>query len=71
MGDSRGFDLTPAQMADILSFCNLVESKGEARRLINQGAVEVDGVRVAQNPVPIRDNSVIQVGKRRYVKLVR
>ena len=69
-GDSRGFDLTPAQMADILSFCNLVESKSEARRLISQGAVEIDGVRVAQNAVPIRDDSVIQVGKRRYVKLV-
>ena len=50
---------------------SLVESKGEARRLISQGAVEIDGVRVAQNSVPIRDDSVIQVGKRRYVKLVR
>ena len=69
--DSRGFDLTPAQMADFLSFCQLAQSKGEARRLISQGAVEIDGVRVAQNAVPIRDDSVIQVGKRRYVKLVR
>ena len=68
--DSCGFDLTPAQMADFLSFCQLAQSKGEARRLINQGAVEIDGVRVEQNAVPVRDNSVIQVGKRRYVKLV-
>ncbi len=69
--DSCGFDLTPAQMADFLSFCQLAQSKGEARRLISQGAVEIDGVRVEQNAVPVRDNSVIQVGKRRYVKLVR
>lgn len=31
---------------DLMAKCGLVGSKGEARRLIQQGGVEVDGVKV-------------------------
>ena len=62
--------LTPAQIIDVLSAWKLVESKGEARRLINQGAVEIDEVRVKDEAVPFREGTIIKVGKRRFVKLV-
>jgi tyrosyl-tRNA synthetase len=46
-------------------------SRSEARRLIAQGAVELDGVRLADpNAVPpVRDGSVVRVGKRRFGRI--
>lgn len=56
---------------DLLSATGLVKSRGEARRLIDQGGVELDGERLTGlEPVQIRDGAVLQVGKRRFVRLV-
>jgi tyrosyl-tRNA synthetase len=56
----------------VLKEANLVPSSSEGRRLIRQGAVEVDGQRVLEVDRELsRDNSyLIRVGKRRF-KLVR
>lgn len=68
------FTLTVAEISpiDLLIQAGLAASRSEARRLIDQGGVELDGERVrGLEPVPIKDGAVLKVGKRRFVRLVR
>jgi tyrosyl-tRNA synthetase len=56
----------------LLSVAGLVKSNSEARRLIQQGGVRLDGVPV-ENPdlqVPSQGEKILQVGRRRWVKVV-
>ncbi len=48
-------------------------SRSEARRLIEQGAVSIDGnvLSDASAPVPVKGGEVLKAGKRRYVRLAR
>ena len=58
---------------DIIEFlanAKVVKSRSEAKRLLAQGAIEVDGQKVTINTVQIWHSSVIKVGKRRFVKIV-
>ncbi len=50
----------------------LVESKGEARRLIEQGGVSVDGIKIADinANVQLLRPVVVKVGRRRFLKIV-
>jgi tyrosyl-tRNA synthetase len=48
----------------------LVKSRSEAKRLIEQGAVDVDDNTVIENDWKINIGSTIKVGKRRWVRLV-
>ena len=48
----------------------LVLSRSEAKRLLSQGAVEIDGQKVTDDVVRIRDGSIVKVGKRRFKKVV-
>ncbi len=61
------------KIADLLVETGLVESKGEAKRLIKQGGVKIDGEKVenAALDVDIRSGSevVVQVGKRKFLKV--
>ena len=66
----EGVTLTMSELSQLLTDWNLTSSKSEAKRLINQGAVEVDGAQVKVDSVTLREGSIIQVGKRRFVKLV-
>ncbi len=55
----------------LLKETGLVKSASEARRLIKQGAVSVDGVKVVGEEISLgSDGAVIKVGKRRFVRLV-
>ena len=48
-----------------------VSSKSEARRLVAQGAVQVDGERVSDANQPLAAGPhLIRVGKRRYLRLI-
>jgi tyrosyl-tRNA synthetase len=47
-----------------------VNSLSEGRRLIKQGAVEIDGKKISANTAEVRNGSVIKVGKRRFVKVI-
>ena len=47
----------------------LTQSRSAAKRLVSQGAVEVDGQR-AGDTLSLRDGSVVRVGKRRYLRLL-
>lgn len=55
----------------ILQRAGLVRSTSEARRMITQGAVRVDGERVedTQLAVPAGESHLYQVGKRRFAKV--
>jgi tyrosyl-tRNA synthetase len=53
----------------LLKSNGLVGSISEATRLVNQGAVKVDGTKVAEYKVHVRDGSVIQFGKLRWCKI--
>ena len=57
----------PAVLASVFGL-----STSEARRLISQGGVRVDGTVVAELDLPRKTlaNAVVQAGKRRFVKLV-
>lgn len=55
----------------LIGRCELAKSNGEARRLIEQGGVKVDGAPVVdpEAEVPVDDGTIVQVGKRRFVRL--
>jgi len=48
----------------------LAKSNSEAKRLLSQGAIQIDGERVNADTVCIKAGSIIKVGKRRFVKIV-
>lgn len=55
--------------ADLIWAAGLTNSKGEAKRLLSQNAVEVDGKRYQDTRIEMTDGKVIKVGRRRYVRL--
>ncbi|MBI3312363.1 MAG: tyrosine--tRNA ligase [Candidatus Omnitrophica bacterium] len=59
-------------VAQLIAEAKLASSKAEAKRLVEQGGVELDGQRVMdpQAAVALKAGSILKVGKRRFVKLV-
>jgi len=55
----------------LLTLAKAAASRGEAERLLAQGAVELDGVRIAdpRADLEVKDGAVLKVGKRRYIRL--
>lgn len=62
----------PIQLPSLLRDIGVVSSASEARRLLAQGAVKVDGERVHSEALSrnVLKGAVVQVGKRRFVRLV-
>jgi len=62
----------PTNIIDLLAASGLTSSKGEARRLIQQGGVRLDGEKIEtiEDVVTVEDEAVLQVGKRKFVRLV-
>jgi tyrosyl-tRNA synthetase len=61
----------PLLVKNLLTTCKLVETGGEAKRMVQQGGVSIDG-RKATDPnaeITPRDGMVVQVGKRRFARL--
>lgn len=58
--------------AELLVRTGLVSSKNEARRLVEQQGVRVDGrvVQDVKEEIIVKEGMVVQVGKRRFVKVV-
>lgn len=54
---------------EVLLATHLVSSKSEARRLIDQKGVRLDGKLVDQFDLPLPHPGVLQVGKRRFVRI--
>jgi tyrosyl-tRNA synthetase len=63
---------TPLTLTDLLIFAQAAKSKNEARRLIDQGGVKLDGEVLAEamKMIEITKPSVLQVGKRKFVRLM-
>ncbi len=55
----------------VLAELGLAASRGEARRLLAQGGVRINGEQVTSEELPLRDvaGALIQVGRRRFVRL--
>jgi len=58
---------------DILLKINFAPSRGEARRLVLQGGVSVNGSRINDilQTVDLKEDTVIKVGKRKFIKIKR
>ena len=58
-------------LSRVLAELGLVSSRGEAKRLIAQGGVRLDGDPVAEEQLPLErvTGSILQVGRRRFVRL--
>ena len=56
-------------IVDALVAAKLVSSKSEARRVIKQGGVKIDGS-VVSDDAKVKKGSVIQKGKRHFVKVI-
>ncbi len=66
------FIFRPGQtVLDVLVEANLVASRSEGRRLIEQKGVRLDGQVLERADMPIPHEGVLQVGKRRFVQLKR
>ena len=46
------------------------KSRGEAKRLIKQGAVEINGEKVYDSKLNVDNNSLLQCGKRFFRRLI-
>jgi tyrosyl-tRNA synthetase len=59
-------------LTDLLIFTQAAKSKNEARRLIDQGGVKLDGEVLAEamKVIEVTQPSVLQVGKRKFVRLM-
>ena len=60
------------KVVEIIFNAELVTSKGEARRMINQNAVKIDGIPIAdiQDSLKPEKSVVIKVGKRRFLRII-
>ena len=57
----------------LLTTARMAKSSSEARRLIQQGAVTLDGKRIIdpEKELTIREGAILKVGKRRFRKIVK
>jgi len=68
--DMPEYRLQPGQsVLDVLISAKMVQSKSEGRRLINQNGVRLNGETLTDPNQPLSQPGVLQVGKRRYLKV--
>ena len=60
----------PVFVPQLLSGAGLTASNGEARRSIKAGAFKIDGEKCNEEYVVLKDGMVLQVGKRKFIKIV-
>lgn len=58
-------------LPQIMLDAGLVKSMGEARRLIMQGGVELNGARINDFTCYVKSGDILKAGKRRFLKLIR
>jgi tyrosyl-tRNA synthetase len=61
----------PISVKNLLTTCKLVETGGEAKRMVQQGGVSIDGGKATDPNAEVapHDGMVVQVGKRRFARL--
>jgi len=67
----RGIESEKVGIIDLLADSEVVPSRSEARRLIEQGGVEIEGRKISdiKHRLSIKDGMIIKVGKRRVIKI--
>ncbi|MBP1683344.1 MAG: tyrS, partial [Ignavibacteriaceae bacterium] len=57
---------------DLIILVNFAPSKGEARRLLTQGGVSIDGEKISdvQSSISVKTGMILKVGKRKFIKLI-
>lgn len=68
----KHIDEGPFLLAELLVMVKLASSKSEARRLVEQGGVKINGATVKDSAEKIvtRSGTIIQVGPRRFLELI-
>jgi tyrosyl-tRNA synthetase len=56
-------------LLDVLVNCQMVASRSEARRLVDQKGVKLDGQALLDGKEPLHHAGVLQVGKRHFVRI--
>jgi tyrosyl-tRNA synthetase len=65
----RRGDRVELKLFEVLVEASLAPSRSEARRLVEQGGVSIDGVRVSDSAMELAPGEyLVQVGKRRFVR---
>jgi tyrosyl-tRNA synthetase len=65
--------LTLEVQRDIVSLifdAKLAKSRSGAKRLLEEGAIDVDGQKLTSTHVDLKDGSIIKVGKRRFLRII-
>ncbi len=57
-------------VTDVLVAAGLVKSRGEAKRLLAQGGVEIDNNRITEDRATIKPGAILRAGKKRFLRLV-
>jgi tyrosyl-tRNA synthetase len=60
----------PTDVSQLLVAAGIASSRSEARRLVSQGGVEVDGAKVETPQVELKDGSLVRVGRHRFLRIV-
>ncbi len=71
--DIPEFDINgDRNVIDLLELCQLIDSRGDAKRLILQGGVKINDKKVenSNEVIHLEKDMVIQVGKRRFAKII-
>jgi tyrosyl-tRNA synthetase len=64
-------EMKSIRLDDLLLDCKLASSRAEAKRLIEQGGVEVSGKRITDSykTIQLQDEMIVRVGKRNFAKI--
>lgn len=66
-----GYELKEkTDLAEIIVSAGLAESRSQAKRLIDQGAVDVNGQRITDWDYQVKTGDILKVGPRRFLKLI-
>jgi tyrosyl-tRNA synthetase len=61
------------KIIDLLTITKLTDSKGNARRLVEQGGVSIDGEKIEDINyiVDFKNEAILKVGKRKFLKIIK
>ncbi|MFC2021764.1 tyrosine--tRNA ligase [Chloroflexota bacterium] len=63
-------EFTGVDISKLLVVTSKVKSRSEANRLIEQGAISIDGKKLTGTTAHIKIGSIIKIGKRRFAKII-
>lgn len=65
--------ITEMDILDLIVKVGFAPSKGEARRLVLQGGVTIDGDKIIdiKEKIQLKESSILKVGKRNFIRLIK